>query len=416
MTRSDSDTGAAWQTSCCAAASSSRSMTRSANFPATFSWPTEGSARSRARSTAATSKSSMRPLLVLPGFVDPHRHTWQSPIRHTGIGLGPAADVRRAVQALRPEFPARGRLRGDPVRATGRARCRASPRCSTGRTSRIRPTMPTRPCGRCARSAAARSMPTASPASSRSAGWDSTLPHPADIRRLREHVLTSDDAPGDARHGGARARVHHHRNRRARRAARPRARLAHHDPHRSWRQRRRSIAASSACTSAICSGPDVTFVHCCNSSDHEFQLHGGDRDDGLGLGADRHLVRRLRAAGHRPAAGARRAARPQRRQRDVGERRHVLGNACRARRSSGRSASMTCRRGRARSRSPRAMFWASPPTRAPARSVSRTRSARSRPASPPTSSWFRAMRSISRRWAIRSALWCSAATPATSRP
>src|SRR5574342_76816 len=23
--------------------------------------------------------------LVLPGFVDSHRHTWQSPIRHTGI-------------------------------------------------------------------------------------------------------------------------------------------------------------------------------------------------------------------------------------------------------------------------------------------------------------------------------------------
>ena len=55
-------------------------------------------------------------------------------------------------------------------------------------------------------------------------------------------------------------------------------------------------------------GPDVTFVHCCNSSDHE--LHdGGDRNDGIGVGADRDLcggfglpaTGRLLAHGVRPS-------------------------------------------------------------------------------------------------------------------
>ena len=62
--------------------------------------------------------------LVLPGLVDPHRHTWQSPIRHTGLDWDLPRMFVRAVQALRPELPARGCLCRDAVRPARRARRR----------------------------------------------------------------------------------------------------------------------------------------------------------------------------------------------------------------------------------------------------------------------------------------------------
>ena len=77
-------------------------------------------------------------------------------------------------------------------------------------------------------------------------------------------------------------------------------------------------------------GPDVTFVHCCNCSDHEFHLMAetgttasvsaqiASTCGGFGLPATGKLL----AHGVRPGT--------ERRQRNVGERRSVLGDARRA--------------------------------------------------------------------------------------
>ena len=247
----------------------------------------------------------MADFLVLPGFVDSHRHTWQSPIRHTGIGLGPAAHVRRAVQALRTEFPARGRLRGDPVRAPGRARCRRHHAARLGAHPEF-----ARPCRRggagAARGRRAHGL-CPRPARCRAGALDEGQ-HPATPSRHPPPARTRAHQrrrAGDARHGGARARVHHHRNRRARPAARPRARLAHHHPHRSRRQRaevsrHRAHARAPSARAGRHLRPLLQFER------PRIPPDGGDRHDGLRVGPDRHVVRAASAC--RPPAGCWRTA------------------------------------------------------------------------------------------------------------
>ena len=59
--------------------------------------------------------------IVIPGFIDTHRHTWETSIRTSApdftLGAYFAGDPRQ----VRPALPARRRLRGQPV---GRARVR----------------------------------------------------------------------------------------------------------------------------------------------------------------------------------------------------------------------------------------------------------------------------------------------------
>ena len=62
--------------------------------------------------------------LVLPGLIDSHRHTWQSPIRHTGLDWDLPRMFVELFKRFGPNFRPRGRLCGDAVRPPCRARRR----------------------------------------------------------------------------------------------------------------------------------------------------------------------------------------------------------------------------------------------------------------------------------------------------
>lgn len=209
--------------------------------------------------------------LVLPGLVDSHRHTWQSPIRHTGSDWDlPRMFVelfRRFGPHFRPEdvYAATlfGRLAALDAGITTMldwAHIQNSPDHADEAIRALREVG--------GRSVYAHGQPGVEPER-----WmkDSTLPHPADIRRLRERVLTSDDALVTlamaargpefttietvvhdvrlARELGLRVTIH--------------IGLGANGP--KYRGVERMHAHGLL-------GPDITFVHCCNCSDHEFSL------------------------------------------------------------------------------------------------------------------------------------------------
>ena len=99
--------------------------------------------------------------LVLPGFIDTHRHTWQTPVR----GVLPCctldayfADMLGKIGLnYRPEDVYIGNYAARSRRSTPGSR-----RCSTGRTSRTRPSTPTRRCTGSRTPASAASTRTAS--------------------------------------------------------------------------------------------------------------------------------------------------------------------------------------------------------------------------------------------------------------
>jgi cytosine/adenosine deaminase-related metal-dependent hydrolase len=209
--------------------------------------------------------------LVLPGFVDSHRHTWQSPIRHTGSDW----DLPRMFVELFKRFGPN--FRPDDVYAAtlfGRmaaldagvttlldwAHIQNSPEHADAAIRALREVG--------GRTVYGHGQPGIEPER-----WmkESTLPHPADIRRLRENVLASDDALVTlamaargpefttiettehdvklARELGLRVTIH--------------IGLGANGPNYRGVERmhqRRLL------------GPDITFVHCCNCSDHEFHL------------------------------------------------------------------------------------------------------------------------------------------------
>src|SRR4051812_41253530 len=85
--------------------------------------------------------------IVMPGFVDSHRHTWETVIRGIApdVSLNGYFDI--VLDQLAPAYPPRTCTPGT-TSARSRRSTPASPRCSTGRT------YPTRPSTRTRRSAA----------------------------------------------------------------------------------------------------------------------------------------------------------------------------------------------------------------------------------------------------------------------
>jgi len=209
--------------------------------------------------------------IVLPGFIDSHRHTWQSPIRHTGLDWDlPRMFVelfKRFGPHFRPEdvYAATlfGRLAAIDAGVTTLldwAHIQNSPDHADEAVRALREVG--------GRTVYAHGQPGIEPDR-----WmkESTLPHPADIRRLRESKLASDDAlvtlamaargpefttietvENDlrlARELGLRVTIH--------------IGLGANGPKYRGVERMHERGLL---------GPDVTFVHCCSCSDHEFHL------------------------------------------------------------------------------------------------------------------------------------------------
>ncbi len=83
-------------------------------------------------------------MIVMPGFVDTHRHTWQTPVR----GVLPCCTLDHYFAVMLGQHRAATTARRTSTSATMQARSRrstaASRRCSTGRTSTTRPITRTR--------------------------------------------------------------------------------------------------------------------------------------------------------------------------------------------------------------------------------------------------------------------------------
>ncbi len=209
--------------------------------------------------------------LILPGLVDSHRHTWQSPIRHTGLDWDlPRMFVelfKRFGPNFRPEdvyaatlFGRLAALDAGVTTLLDWAHIQNSPAHADEAIRALREAG--------GRTIYAHGQPGIEPER-----WmkESTLPHPADIRRLRERTLSDDDALVTlamaargpefttiettehdlklARELGLRITIHIGLG-----ANGPKYRGVE-------RMHQRKLL-----------GPDVTFVHCCNCSDHEFHL------------------------------------------------------------------------------------------------------------------------------------------------
>jgi cytosine/adenosine deaminase-related metal-dependent hydrolase len=212
-----------------------------------------------------------RDYLVLPGLVDSHRHTWQSPIRHTGSDWDlPRMFVelfRRFGPHFRPEdvyaatlFGRLAALDAGITTLLDWAHIQNSPDHADEAVRALREVG--------GRTVYAHGQPGTEPER-----WmkESVLPHPADIRRLRKCSLSSDDAlvtlamaargpefttietvahdVGLARDLGLRVTIH--------------IGLGANGP--KYRGVERMHAHRLL-------GPDITFVHCCNCGDHEFAL------------------------------------------------------------------------------------------------------------------------------------------------
>jgi cytosine/adenosine deaminase-related metal-dependent hydrolase len=209
--------------------------------------------------------------LVAPGFVDSHRHVWQSPIRHTGLDWDLPRMFIELFKRFGPNFRPQdvyaatlfGRLAALDAGVTTLldwAHIQNSPEHADAALRALHEAG--------GRTVYAHGQPGIEPER-----WmkDSTLPHPADIRRLRERVLPGDDGlvtlamaargpefttiettEGDvrlARELGLRVTIH--------------IGLGSNGP--KYRGVERMHARGLL-------GPDITFVHCCNCSDHEFRL------------------------------------------------------------------------------------------------------------------------------------------------
>ena len=85
-------------------------------------------------------------MIVMPGFVDSHRHIWEGLLRNIGTDVpleGRTSYISFVLHKLAPAFRPEDAYVGNLVSRSARS-TRGSPRCSTGRTSRARPPTPTR--------------------------------------------------------------------------------------------------------------------------------------------------------------------------------------------------------------------------------------------------------------------------------
>ena len=134
-----------------------------------------------------------RDAIVIPGFVDCHRHLWQTPVRHVGAGMSFAEIMATLFDKIGPRFRPEdvyaatlfGRLAALDAGVTTMldwAHIQNTPDHSDETV-------------RALRDAGGRSIFGHGQPATDAKAWmrDSTLPHPADIRRVRERVLPSDD-------------------------------------------------------------------------------------------------------------------------------------------------------------------------------------------------------------------------------
>lgn len=133
-------------------------------------------------------------MIVLPGFVDTHRHTWQSCVRHRCVDCGPAAYFEemlfRRGAKYRPEDVGIGTLLGAVAALDSGittlvdwSHVQNSPEHSDAAISALRRSG--------IRAVFGHGWPLVDPAA-----WmiDSSLPHPHDIERLRREYFCSDDS------------------------------------------------------------------------------------------------------------------------------------------------------------------------------------------------------------------------------
>ena len=209
--------------------------------------------------------------IVLPGFVDSHRHTWQTPLRHTGADW----DLGRIFVELFGKFGPH--FRPEDVFAAallGRLAALDGGVTTLLDWSHIQNTPDhADEAVRGLREAGGRAVFAHGQPGNDPQRWmaESSVPHPHDIRRVREKLLASDDAlvtPAMAARGPefSTMEVVEHDVRLARELGiwvTIHIGLGENGPKYRGieRMHQRNLV-----------GPDITFVHCCTSSDHELRL------------------------------------------------------------------------------------------------------------------------------------------------
>ncbi len=252
--------------------------------------------------------------IVMPGFVDTHRHMWQGFLRNV-LPDGSLQDYiqTRAAQVRRDDDGRRCLRRRSAERARRhrrrrdlRARLVAHPQHSGAHGRRHQRA--------CRSPACARVFAYGSSAERRPGVSGRTTPgnkFPGDIARLRKQYFYSEDQLMTLLPGGARRRARDHAAYRGMRLATPARAISY--PRRQRRRVRPQRVAREAqcCQNALKS--DTTYIHCCTLNDTEWKLIQRYRRHGLD--------RRLR----RDADGSRQSADPESRSttgiRPVAERR-----------------------------------------------------------------------------------------------
>jgi cytosine/adenosine deaminase-related metal-dependent hydrolase len=220
--------------------------------------------------------------IVVPGFVDTHRHTWQSAMRHTYADLDPMQYFAEVLERIGPSYQAEDVRVGNLLGAAGAlsagtttlvdwSHIQNTPEHSDAAVAGLREAG--------IRGVFAHGWPLVVDGS-----WtvDSTLGHPQDIRRVRDQYFSSDDqlltlamamrGPEEAAHTwaedlqlarelGIRSTVH------------VGAYARHADDHAV-----RQYAAAGLL------GPDMTFVHCNRLDRDELQMIA-DAGASVSLGA-----------------------------------------------------------------------------------------------------------------------------------
>lgn len=210
-------------------------------------------------------------LVALPGFVDGHRHTWQSAIRHCAVGwdLGQyQAHVQGVVgEALDLEDAYVGNLLGAITALDGgittlrdESHAQNSPEHTDALIAGLRDSG--------IRGCFAYGWPSTD---AMSWLWNSTRPLPEDIRRVRSEVLTDDKAlvTLQAHLRGPELSDPPIATADVRRARELGLRMSMHMGTGEYGTLYHGIAALDKETLI---GPDMTFVHCCTSSDEELDL------------------------------------------------------------------------------------------------------------------------------------------------
>lgn len=209
--------------------------------------------------------------IALPGFVDVHRHTWQTAVRHCAVGWDLAAyqgNVQGVVGArLTPDDAYLGNLLGalsalDAGITTLRDESHAqnSPEHTDALIAGLRDSG--------IRACFAYGWPSTD---AMEWLWDSERQLPEDIRRVRRDVLFDDDAlvTLNAHLRGPELSSLEVTRADVARARELGLRMSMHMGTGEYGERYHGIAALDA---AGLIGPDMTFVHCCTSSDAELEM------------------------------------------------------------------------------------------------------------------------------------------------